>query len=166
MSIMNAIPQNWFSWNYKVLEQGSPIADLDLAWVREAGTFRLQSRTYRIYREKFLSRTFVLEEDGAILARANRPNIFLRSFTVDYQGIQLIVKARSIFGRTFVLEQGNQVLGSIYPEHWFTRKAMIELPDTLPLAVRIFMVWLVLILWRRQWRQEAGIAARNASPNL
>ncbi len=162
---MNAIPQNWFSWNYKVLEQGSPIADLDLAWVREAGTFRLQGRTYKIYREKFLSRTFVLKEDGAILARAARPNIFLRSFTVDYQGIQLIIKARSFFGRTFVLEQGNQVLGSIYPEHWFTRKAVVELPETLPLAVRIFLVWLVLILWRRQWRQEAGIAARNASPN-
>ncbi len=165
MSTINAIPQNWFSWNYKVLEQGSPVADLDLAWVREAGTFRLQGRTYKIYREKFLSRTFVLEEDVAILARASRPNIFLRSFTVDYQGIQLTVKAHSIFGRTFVLQQGSQVLGSIYPEHWFTRKAAVELPDTLPLAVRIFMVWLVLILWRRQWRQEAGIAARNASPS-
>lgn len=164
--MMNAIPQNWFSWNYQVLEQGSPVADLDLAWVREAGIFKLQGRAYKIYREKFLSRTFVLEEDGAILARASRPNIFLRSFTVDYQGIQLIVKARSFFGRTFVLERGSQVFGSIYPEHWFTRKALVELPDTLPLAVRIFMVWLVLIFWRRQWRQEAGIAARNASPNL
>jgi hypothetical protein len=46
------------------------------------------------------------------------------------------------------LEGGKQI-GSVYPEHALTRKAVIDFPEEIPLVVRVFMFWLVVILWKR-----------------
>ena len=35
------------------------------------------------------------------------------------------------------------------PEGLFTRRARINLPEELPLPVRVFMIWLTVILWKR-----------------
>ena len=54
-----------------------------------------------------------------------------------------------MWSRTFVLSEKTARLGSVYPEHALTRKAVIDLPEEISLAGRIFMFWLVLILWKR-----------------
>jgi hypothetical protein len=49
----------------------------------------------------------------------------------------------------FILSENGRELGTVRPEHAFTRKAVIDLPAEIDLPVRIFMVWLVLVLWKR-----------------
>jgi hypothetical protein len=61
-----------------------------------------------------------------------------------------MLEAESMLRRKFVLYEGGQALGSVQPEHAFTRKAIIDLPTDIALPVRIFMVWLTLILWKRE----------------
>ncbi|MBM3470135.1 MAG: hypothetical protein FJX73_05000 [Armatimonadetes bacterium] len=92
---------------------------------------------------------FVLESGGAVLARAEKPSAFRRSFVIEHEGRRYTLRSRSAFLRAFVLLDGSAEVGSITPEGMLTRRADVTLPLDLPLPVRVFIIWLVLILWRR-----------------
>ena len=81
----------------------------------------------------------------------------LRSFEVTHDGRTYTLKAASPFERRFLLRRAGRVLGSIAPQHIFTRKARIDLPEDLPLELRVFLTWLVILLWKHQ--QSAAAAS-------
>jgi hypothetical protein len=63
-----------------------------------------------------------------------------------------------------VLTQDSQQLGSIKPEAWFTRRAVVNLTTDLPAAVQVFMVVLVLFLWKRDSNAAAAAGALGLCP--
>lgn len=144
-----------------MLENGIPVAIVDLSWWRETGGLTIKGSTYRVYREGLMSGSFILESDGSVLARAEKPSAFYRSYLVEHGGKKFTLEAESAFFRKFILSEGGQRIGSVYPEHAFTRKAVIDFPEEIPLAVRIFMFWLVMVLWKRD-SDAAGASAASA----
>ncbi len=146
--MLRAEPKSWLSWDYTVYDNGAPVADLDLAWVREAGEVIIEGVACTLYRESLLSGAFILEADGFPLARAEKPSALFRTFEIAYEG-SYTLQARSAFARTFVLCEGDREIGSIYPDHLFSRKMTVDLPEALPLAVRVFITWLVILMWKR-----------------
>jgi hypothetical protein len=48
-----------------------------------------------------------------------------------------------------VLLNGNESLGSVSSRFFSKRRAMADLPESLPLVVRLFIIWLAVILWKR-----------------
>jgi hypothetical protein len=161
--MLRTIPNHWFTWNCEVLENAVPVASINFAAWGEAGELIVQGSRYRVYRESPLSGNFILEENGNRITSAKKPNPLLRAFFLEYAGRQYKLKAKSPLGRTFVLQEYAQSIGSICPEHAFTRKAIVDLPASIPLAVRIFLVWLVMILWRRPQSQSSTASAGGGS---
>jgi hypothetical protein len=157
MGTLELIPQGWFSWNFTVLQQGSPVAEIGMSSWGEKGELAIAGATYKTYRERPLSGLFILELDATQVATAEKPSAFERSFNVVHEGKSYILKAASVLKRQFVLLDGasNREIGSIRPAGVFTRKAIVDLPDELPLPVRVFVLWLTLILWKRQSEQSA-----------
>ncbi len=74
----------------------------------------------------------------------------MRSFRLKFDSIVYRWQAESAFGRSFHLLDGVRVMGSMRHVHAFTRRATIELPDELSPERKAFLVWLVLLMWRRQ----------------
>ena len=68
---------------------------------------------------------------------------------VYFDDVQYTLKAQSSFFRAFELLQGDQRIGVIKPDHVFTRKMTVDLPETMPLTVRLFIIWLVIVMWKR-----------------
>ena len=148
--MLRGVPKSWFSTGYKLLENNTTIAIVDLSNWREAGELTIKGSTYRVYREGLMSGAFLLEDDtGSILSRAEKPSALYRSFLVEHGGRTYTLEAESTWFRKFILSEGGMQIGSVYPEHSMTRKSVVELPDEIPLAVRVFMFWLVMILWKR-----------------
>lgn len=150
--MLQAIPQSWLSWDFTVLQGEVPIADIDVSRWREKGELTVAGATYRVYREGLLSGTFVLESAGGVLARAKKTTFF-RSFLVEHAGRQYTLRAKSAFRRQLVLlegAEGSREIGSISPAGLFTRRASVDLPEELPLAVRVFLIWLTIVLWKRE----------------
>jgi hypothetical protein len=147
--MLRAVPKGWFSSGYEVLENNAVVAVIDPSWTREAAELNIQGATYRAYREGLMSGAFLLESGSALLARAVKPSAFFRSFEVEHAGKQYTLEAESAAYRKFVLTEAGTEVGSIYPETWVTRKAIVDLPETISLPGRVFMFWLVMILWRR-----------------
>lgn len=148
--MLTATPKRWFSWDFTVQEGSNPVAKLDLSLWREKGTITVQGKDYRVYREGWMSGYYYLENAGAVLARAEKPSAFRRTLVIEHAGRAYTLQARSPFGRTFVLLQGGGEVGRIRPLGLFTRRAEVDLPESLPLAVRVFALWLVVILWKRE----------------
>jgi hypothetical protein len=148
--MLRAIPKSWFSWNFSILEDDVEVAGLDVAWMRERGqlTF-IGGNEYDFYRQGWLSGLFLLEGDGTVLAQADKPNPFTRRFEVTFGSQTLTLVAQSPFTRAFDVYDGDRRIGSVYPDHCFTRKTTIDLPVDIPPPVKAFLFWLVALMWRR-----------------
>jgi len=147
--MIRAEPHSIFSWDVTVYEDGTPVADIDMAWVREAGEVMIGEVACRLYREGLFSGAYVLEADGFEWVRAVKPSALFRTFEITYDDVHYTLQARSALRRTFELHQDGDLVGTIYPDHAFTRKMTADLPEAMPLAVRVFIVWLVLLMWKR-----------------
>ena len=147
--MLKGVPKGWCSPGYRVLEGNTTIAIVNLSSFREAGDLETEGATYQVYREGLFSGAFLLEERGSVLARAEKPSALLRRFEVEYDGNEYLLEAESIMTRTFVLSAAGIQLGSIYAQHSLTRRSVVDLPEEIPLPVRLFIFWLVMILWKR-----------------
>ena len=148
--MLQIAPTHWYSWDVTVTEELRPVADIAMSWLREKGTLTINDATYRVYREGLMSGAFILEHAGQVLARAEKPSVFRREFVIRHAGREYSLRPESVFRRAFVLMNRSRQVGSIAPKGAFTRKAAADLPHDLPLPIRMFIVWLTMISWRRQ----------------
>lgn len=154
--MMQIVPTRWYSSDFSVRHDSRPMADIDVSWWREKAVLTIQGRRYGVYRERLVSGAFVLEHGGTVLARAEKPTVFRRTFLIHYAGREYTLRAASTFGRQFLLLDGSRQIGSLTPAGIFTRRATVDLPDDWPLPVRVFIVWLTVI---SGMRDEAAVAA-------
>jgi hypothetical protein len=102
-----------------------------------------------------MSGDFVLSSRGSVLARAQKPSAFRRTFIIAHGDKHYRLQAKSAFRRAFELRDGDRVVGSLSPRDMFTRRMAADLPETLPLPLKLFMMWLAVIMWKRE-AESAG----------
>jgi hypothetical protein len=145
-----ATPKRWFSWDFEVHEGGGqPVGDVRVSAWRERGSVTVGGIEYPVTREGVVG-AFVLGGAGGVLARAMKPSAVRRLFTLEHDGKEYTLKAVYAWGRDFTLLDGEVEIGVVRPERVFGRQARADLPEDMPLAVRLFVVWLSLMLWKRQ----------------
>jgi hypothetical protein len=158
--MLTTVPDRPFTWNCAVYSDRHRLSSLSFSCWGEAGMFEIWGERYRIYPEA--DGTFVLEQNKRAIAIAEKPNPFYRMFFIQHGESWYELKAERAKGRRFVLQKDGELLGWITPQHPFTRKTNVQIPDTIPLCVRLFMVWLVMMLWRRT--AEPQVAERAIAP--
>jgi len=149
MSVLTLAPRNWFTWNFSLLDGERLLADIHFSSWRERGVLTVEGVDYSVYRESMLG-DFLLERAGSMVARAEKPSAFVRSFIIKYKERSYTLQAESPFRRAFVLLDGAREIGSIAPESVWTRTAVVTLPDDWPLPLKSFAIWLTLLRWRRE----------------
>jgi hypothetical protein len=149
-------PTRWFSWAFTVADDGKPLGTLAISAWRERGDVTVGGQTFAILRKGFASSDFRLESGGTIVATASKPSVFRREFAVTFSGRTLRLRPRSAWGRALVLHEGEREVGDVRPRALWSRRATATLPDTLPLPVRLFVLWLAVLVWKRD--DEASAA--------
>lgn len=147
--MLELVPHSVLSWDFSVLREGVPVAEIDVSWFREKGVLTVDGVQYPVYREHLLSGAYILELNGTQLARAEKPSALFRCFLVEHAGKTYTLQAETAVFRKFVLLDDDREVGSITPEGPLIRNAMVDLPDNLPLPVQVFLIWLTVILWKR-----------------
>jgi hypothetical protein len=160
MADLQLLPQSWISRDFNVTQNGALVAKIGKAslW-KDKAVIEIDGASFDVYREHQMSGDFLLQQDGRSIARAQNPSVLRNSFLIDYGGKEFALKKVSVWRRDFALFDQDRKVGFVAPAGIFTRKANISLPDELPLQVRVFVVWLVQIMWRR----EQSAAAASAS---
>jgi hypothetical protein len=109
----------------------------------------VDQNTFRVYREGLFRGAFLLESNASILAQAEKPSVFRRWLDIQHQGRHYILKTVSVFRRKLVLLDGSMEIGSLTPRGFFSRRVTVNLPGDLPAPLKAFIVWLALLLWKR-----------------
>lgn len=104
-------------------------------------------------------RRFALDGPGGELAAAEKPSVWSGRWVIEAGGRAYELAKRSWLSRSFELRRGEEVVGSVHPKG-FGSKAVVDLPAELPPAVQLFVVAVVLTLWRRE-SAAAGAAAAS-----
>ncbi len=147
--MLSAVPKSWFSRDYEFIANGAVVAKIDLSIFRERGTLTIHGQDFEFGRESLWAGTFFLRRAGATVVTAKKPSVFRRELQVKFGGRAFSLVVASFFGRRFLLREGGREVGSVAPAHMFTRKAIVDLPESLPLEVQVFMAWLVINIWQR-----------------
>jgi hypothetical protein len=156
--MLTAVPKDWFSWDFTVMEGSQAVAEIDVSWWREKGILTVRGVDYRVYRESVMSGAFILESSGSVMARAEKPSAFRRCFIIDHGDRQYTLRTQSAFERSFLLLDGDREIGSLSPKGIFSRRINADLPEELPLPVKVFIIWLTVILWKRDSNSAAAAA--------
>jgi hypothetical protein len=148
--MLTAVPKSWFSWNF-ILQAPArrAVGEVRLSSWRERGAVVVDGVTYRIRRDGWTGPFTMETADGAIVASATKPSAFRREFEVVHDGQRYGLSAVSSFRREFAVFRGDSPIGSIAPASWFGRRANVQCAEDLPVHLRAFLVWLTLLLWKR-----------------
>jgi len=145
--MLQAIPDGWLSRRFVVLRNGQPAAAMAPDPFASQADLNVEGQPYKAYRESGWG-DFVLSCNSLILARANKDNCLLRAYALMCSGKAYSFYAASPFTREFVLLDGQSQIGSICPESPFSRQAIVDLPDAIPLPVQVFIFWLAMRTWK------------------
>ena len=146
---MEAAPKHFLSSHYVIRNDGVVITELRVSSFRERARFEILGDDFELMRERPWGGEFMMKGDHRILARARKPSLFRSRFEVRvagraYEFVQVTGK-----GLTFVLVDGMQQVGQVYQPGTFTSRTIISLPSEWPVATRIFVFWLALVIWNR-----------------
>ena len=148
--MLEAIPKNILSTRFRFQQENQLLGELDNSIWRENAQVELKDGTYVLYREGRFSGYFLIEHNGRLVARASKPSALKNTFEVEVAGRLLVLRQLSIWKRRFGLFVGDKQIGSVYPRRVLSRHAHIDVPGDLPLPIRVFLFWLVLVVWKRQ----------------
>lgn len=143
-------PRRWYSWNYTVKSGDRTVAALDLASWRARAEIVIGDVTHRVFRERAMSGDFIIEAGGRELARASKPSAFSGTMIVHYGRTDYTLRKPSMWRRAFALMDGERQIGSIAPESAWTRRATADLSPDLPVPIQAFVIWLVILVWKRE----------------
>ena len=147
--MLKGSPGRWPSWNYSVEdESGGHAGDVELAPIRERGVIRLSGTEHEVYRESG-GRGVFLVKGGSESLKAIKPSAFSGRLEIQSRSGHYVLDRKSPLRRERLLYQEGRVVGSIAFEG-FSRRVKIDLPDELPLELRMFVFWLTLMIWKRE----------------
>ncbi len=143
--MLRVIRQGWFLPTFKVFENEIEVPELEFKIGFKIMNFEIQGVDYKFEaRENFFSGgSYVIESNNSILAVAERRG---RTFSFDLGTRQYQLCPESHWKQSFVLLEGERQVGRIYSERG---EIIAELPANLSLPVRVFMLWLIVLLWNR-----------------
>ena len=168
MSLIEFAPKSLFAARYYTLKRGgAAIGQIDCGGIRQPASIVLGDATFRPARDGVLRTTYHLDGNGARLASAAPAGAGFRRFTVDAGARTYTLAVTSWAGRRFTLSENGTAVGTIARIGFFSTKCQADLPDDLPLEVQAFLIWLVVIIWRRQAATNAvisGVVAVQSVP--
>lgn len=159
--MLRAVPDGWFSYNFTVFDRsGTPVARADLSNWRETAKLEVGGTRYEAHHKGWGSKQFVLEnEDGRVIAVAEKPSAWKDRFVFEHGGNRYELEKESVWGSAFVIRrEGVGPVGSVRSKGVFKREWTVELPEELLLEVRVFIVWLMVLLWKRAASGTAATA--------
>jgi len=157
--MLKLIPKHWFSWDFRLEAATGPAAEVILSSWRERGAIAIEGVQHKVSRDG-LTGPFVLEMAGQEAARAVKPSAFRQRFTITHDGSEYTLERTSWWRREFGVFNGGRRVGTIAPDSWMARRATANLPETMPIWLQAFFVWLTALMWKR----GAEAAASSAPP--
>ena len=146
--MLRVVPKGWLSQDFAIVEDHQTVAVVRFARSSGKAEFTVGEDAYTIRDEHPGYESWVLETEGEAVARARSlRTIFWHLLVVEYAGKRYELEDRYVFRRKVMIREGVQTVGYIEAERALSRRLCASLPQYLRLAVRVFMIALVVNPW-------------------
>jgi hypothetical protein len=155
--MLTVVPKRRSSSQYEVRDSGGQrVGDMQLAPWLARGTIWIGDPdcAYHISREGGFFGPIVLEGRGGKIARAVRLSSQARAFAMEHGQRVYILRSPSILYREMWLFEDDRMIGTAIPENVLGRRAQVDLPESIPPEIRLFVAWLAYFVWRR-WQNAS-----------
>jgi hypothetical protein len=148
--VLIAKPSSIFGWDFDISGTVSGLASFD--WLGESGQIQVEGLRYEVVKQGWLSGEWTLERGGEVHARGVKTGVIGRTMEITGGGMTLTLQAHTPFGRGFDIDADGAHVGSVTPDHAFTRRATIDIARIVPPELQVFAFWLIALQWRRAAR--------------
>jgi len=156
------VPTGVFSVTYDVLVDGLPKGRIEhrILSMRDEAVITTPDLTFTARRERVFRAGAVLESaEGIPRAKAEREQFWREHYRIRFGETTLFLrqKAWSLKG-VFLISDGSGGIGSIHRERMMSRRMVVEFPTAASpqLEITEFLVWIVLMVQRRQASESSG----------
>lgn len=139
--------KKFFSNEYVAEENGAVVAELNLSVWRSQGELTIQGRSLKLKKRGALRDTFELLDGDTALIEVAQPSAWRSRLRFRYEQRDFEIVDKAWYSSTLLLKAGESVVGSISSRGLFAEGAKVDLPDSLPLALRVFVGWIAMIHW-------------------
>jgi hypothetical protein len=155
-------PHGSFKRGFDVVdERGSVVGAFEGSPWREGGRIRAGGQEWEFRRERY--RRLVLALPQGEFAAADRVSAWSGRWELTTGGRTYELAKAAWYSQRYELRVGAAVVGELHPRGVFGNKADVALPPELPPAVQVFVVAVVMTLWRREQSAAAGASAAGAA---
>lgn len=149
--LLRATPRNWFSYDFAVSDAtGTTVGDADLSNWREKAELDIGGRRYEAHHGSWDKEFILTDEDGRTVVVAEKPSAWKERFSFEHEGYHYELGKESVWKSDLVLSrEGVGRVGYVRRKGMFKREWEAEAPDELPVEIRVFVVWLAVLLARR-----------------
>jgi hypothetical protein len=155
-------PRGTWRRGFDVLDESGPVLGVfeGSPW-RESGRIRAGGQEWEFRRER--SRRLVLAGPLGEPAAADRTSLWSGRWRLSAGGRTYELAKPGWWSRRYQLRAGSAVVGELSQRGLFSSKADVSLPPELPPAVQVFVIAVVMTLWRRENNAAAGAAAAGTA---
>jgi hypothetical protein len=148
-------PRSWFSRHIDLRCNGRSLGSMELSFLCDQGSATVEGVRFELEHPTFFGRDYTMRRGDQVIAAARADRWLRASYPFDYAGQSYRIARRAFWSHTLDLRDApGEILGSIIPDGLLSRSATAYLPETLPLELRVFAIWIALVSWR-QFRRRS-----------
>lgn len=146
--------KRFFSTEYVAEEDGTVVAELSRAIWGDRGEMMVQGHRLTLRKHGVLKNTFTLNYGNTPVVEVMQPSSFRSRLVFRHDGREFEMRNKAWYSSTMVIRSGSSEIGTVRRRGTFSTGAVVDLPDTLPVAVRVLLGWIAMVRW-----DEAAAAA-------
>lgn len=136
---------------------GAVVAELDKRFLSEKGRAVIEGVGWTYGKEFGGPLTATSEADPAQRLEASRPSLMRQGWEVTGGSANYQIKPAGMFSFQYNVLRNGQPVGTSGRGSFWTNKPFIELPEDVPVAEAVFLLWVAFLM-----RGRASAAAANA----
>ena len=131
--------------DFQVLVDDREVTTFETTGAPEMGGFRLDEVRYRATRDA--KGTFRVLRDGELFCEGRQGRAGRRRVGLTVGEHEVVLRGKSPFRRTLVIERDGVPVGEVKPQGLFSRDVAVETAADLPTDLQIVLVWVAILLW-------------------
>lgn len=143
--MLELIRKSSFSNDFIARENGIVVAELDRATWSQTATVEIQGKTYNFRKSGMLHNVYTLLDGSLEVIEVEQPSTWQSKLVFHLNQKEYVLDTKDWFSSALKVEQDGNAIGDIHSAGMLSSAIVVDLPDTLPLSVRVFVGWIAIL---------------------
>ena len=143
--MLEIIRKSTFSNDFIAKENGVVVAELDRATWSQTASVEIEGNTYDFKKSGLMNDIYTLYYGGLKLLEVEQPSAWNSKLTFHLDQKEYVLDTKNWFSSALKVEQDGDVIGDIHSTGMLSSTIVVDLPDTLPLSIRVFVGWIAIL---------------------